>query len=39
MNKSKVDVINRLQDKVLAGQDLTPEEAQELGELEGPDLY
>ena len=36
---SKVDVINRLEEKVLAGQDITQEEAQELAELDGSELY
>ena len=36
---SKVDVINRLEEKVLAGQEITQEEARELGELDGSDLY
>jgi len=36
---SKVDVINRLEEKVLAGQDIAEEEARELAEIEGSDLY
>ena len=36
---SKLDVINRLEEKVLAGQEITQEEARELGELDGSDLY
>ena len=36
---SKVDVINRLEEKVLAGQEITQEEARELGELDRSDLY
>lgn len=36
---SKVDVINQLEEKVLAGQEITQEEARELGELDGSDLY
>lgn len=39
MNKSKSDVINRLEDQVILGQEITWEEARELGELEGYDLY
>ena len=39
MNKSKVDVINRLENKVLACQEITQDEALELGELGGSDLY
>jgi biotin synthetase len=39
MKMRKVDVINRLEEKVLAGQEVTREEARELGELDGPDLY
>lgn len=36
---SKVDVINRLEEKVLAGQEITQGEAQELEKLDGSDLY
>lgn len=36
---SKVDVINRLEEKVLRSQKITQEEARELGDLEGSDLY
>jgi len=36
---SKVDVINRLEEKVLAGQDIAEEEARELAEIEGSDMY
>lgn len=36
---SNVDLINRLEEKVLAGQDITREEAGKLGELAGSDLY
>jgi len=36
---SKVGVINRLEEKVLAGQEITQEEARELGDLAGSDLY
>jgi biotin synthase len=36
---SKVDVINRLEAKVLAAQEITRQEAGELGELDGSDLY
>ncbi len=36
---SKIDLINRLEEKVLAGQDISMEEAQGLGELSGSDLY
>lgn len=36
---SKVDVINQLEEKVLAGQEITQEEACELGRLDGSDLY
>lgn len=39
MNMSKGDVIKRLEEKVLEGQEITSEEAQELGQLEGSDLY
>ena len=39
INKSKIDAVNRLEDKVLSGQEITPEEARELGELGGSDLY
>jgi biotin synthetase len=39
MNKSKTDLINFLEEKVLSGQDISLEEAQELGKLSGPDLY
>ncbi|HEY8910701.1 MAG TPA: biotin synthase BioB [Desulfosporosinus sp.] len=36
---SSVDVINRLEEKVFAGQEITREEARELGGLDGSDLY
>jgi biotin synthase len=36
---SKVDLIYRLEEKVLAGQDISREEARELGRLSGSDLY
>ncbi len=36
---NKIDLISRLEEKVLAGQDISMEEAQELGELSGSDLY
>lgn len=36
---SKVDVIDQLEEKVLAGQEITQSEARKLGELEGADLY
>lgn len=36
---NKVDVINRLEEKVLAGLEITQEEAQKLAELDGSDLY
>ncbi|EGW37414.1 hypothetical protein [Desulfosporosinus sp. OT] len=36
---NKVDVINRLEEKVLAGLEITQAEAQDLAELDGPDLY
>ena len=36
---SKVDFINRLEEKVLVGQEITQEEAEELGKLAGSDLY
>lgn len=39
MAMSKVDVINQLEEKVLAGQEITHEEARELGGLGGSDLY
>ncbi|MHB8124971.1 MAG: biotin synthase BioB [Desulfitobacteriaceae bacterium] len=36
---SNIDLINRLEEKVLASQDISWEEAQVLGELAGSDLY
>jgi len=36
---SMANVINQLEEKVIAGQQITQEEARELGELEGSDLY
>ncbi|GAB6172646.1 biotin synthase BioB [Paradesulfitobacterium aromaticivorans] len=39
INMSNVDLINRLEEKVLAGQDITREEARKLEELAGSDLY
>jgi biotin synthase len=36
---SKIELINQLEEKVLAGQDISREEARELGKLSGSDLY
>ncbi len=36
---SKVDLINRLEENVLAGQEITQQEARELGELDGSELH
>lgn len=39
MTTTNTDFINRLEEKVLAGQDITRKEAHKLAELAGPDLY
>lgn len=39
LTTAKIDLINRLEEKVLSGQDISWDEAQKLTELEGPDLY
>ncbi|HWQ71136.1 MAG TPA: biotin synthase BioB [Desulfitobacteriaceae bacterium] len=39
LEKSKRDLIDHLEKKVLDSQDISREEARELGELTGPDLY